>query len=201
MLRSLVFVSLCFILCGCGAKVSFDLKYDNLAKELSDYGVGETAFDANDPLLEKRTIFICGGFNISLAQTVCRQLVYLDSESKTEPIKLLINSPGGDGTAYLSITNMINSISAPVDTINIGFCGSAAAMLIQSATGKRYAVKDTAFMIHDTKGSPKDLSDMYSKLQEGIYRSCCELPDDWLPLKDGEYVFSAEDAKTYKFVD
>jgi ATP-dependent Clp protease protease subunit len=82
-----------------------------------------------------------------MADRLCTQLVYLDGQSKTETITLCINSGGGDGTAFLAIRNMINSISAPVDTVNMGFAGSNAANLFLSATGKRYCVKDSAFFI------------------------------------------------------
>jgi ATP-dependent protease ClpP protease subunit len=96
---------------------------------------------------------------------------------------------------------MIKSIESPVDTVNIGLCGSSAAMLIQSATGKRYAVKNTAFIIHNPKGKPEDLVKMYVKLQNELYKECCKLPEEWFPLEDKEYTFSAEEAKKYGFVD
>lgn len=75
------------------------------------------------------------------------------------------------------------------------------ALLIQSATGTRYAVENTAFIIHEPSGSPKDLTKMYKEYQEEIFRSRCELPQGWLPLGKEEYTFSAEEALEYKFVD
>lgn len=184
-----------------GCSVNLDsVNEHQLAEEFRNYEIAAPTFDRNDPLLEKRVIMLNGSINFANAQTICKKLVYLDGRSTVEPIKLLINSGGGDGTGYMTITNTIKSIDAPVDTVNIGLCGSAAAMLIQSATGKRYAQKDTAFLIHDVSGNPKELKDIYSTFQEELYRSRCNLPADWLPLKK-EYTFNAQDALKYNFVD
>jgi ATP-dependent Clp protease protease subunit len=184
-----------------GCSVNFDsVNEEQLAEEFRSYEIGKPAFDASDPLLQRRTVLLCGDINFAVAQTVCRQLVYLDTLSTTEPIRLLINSGGGDGTAYMAIANTIQGIHAPVDTVNIGLSASCAAILIQSATGKRYAQADTAFIIHDVKGTPKDLKDIYSDYQEELYRNRCRLPDDWLPLEK-EHTFTAQEALKYEFVD
>jgi ATP-dependent Clp protease protease subunit len=174
---------------------------ENFARQLSNYEIGKQSFDSEDPLLKKRMILISGGINDSKLQAISQKLIFLDRKSPSKPIQLLINSGGGNSTSYLSVSNMIKSIKSPVNTVNIGLCGSSAAMLIQSATGKRYAVKDTAFIIHNPKGKPHDLLKMYVKLQEKLYEECCELPKEWFPLKDKEYTFSAEQAKEYNFVD
>jgi len=194
-------LALCLLtLSGCSVRVGYQINYEQLAAELHDHEVGKASFDSQDPLLQKRMILLCGGFNDSTAQTICQQLAYLDAQSKTEPIKLLINSRGGMGNAYLTISNMIKSIDAPVDTVNIGFCGSAGAMLIQSATGKRYAQKDTAFLIHDVKGGSKELREIYSQLQKDLYKSRCDLPEEWMSLKK-DYTFTTKEALEYNFID
>ena len=141
MIKALIIaVSLClFILSGCKVYVG-NINYKRLSEELSDYEVSKQSFDVNDPLLSKRSILISGGINKSMARTVCRQLIYLDEQTQDEPITLLINSDGGDCTAYQNIHTIIQSIRSPVDTVNVGVCASMGALLIQSATGKRYAV-------------------------------------------------------------
>lgn len=199
--QKIVVTAVLLILSGCSVRIGYPINYERLSEELSEHEIGQSSFDLNDPLLKKRMILISSGFNRSMAKTVCKQLIYLDTQSQTEPITLVINSNGGDCTTYQSITSVIKSIHAPVDTVNIGLCGSMGALLMQSATGKRYAVKDTAFIIHEPSGRPKDLTKMYKELQEDIFKSRCSLPEDWLPIGDEEYTFSADEALEYEFVD
>lgn len=186
---------------GCSVKLGYPINYERLSKELSNYEIGQSSFNPNDPLLQNRIILVSGGVNKAMSKTVCRQLVYLDQQSSTEPIKLLINSDGGDCTVYQNITHIINSIDAPVDTVNVGVCASMGALLIQSATGKRYAVKDTIFLIHEPRGTPKEIKAMYKELQEKVFITCCNLPEKWIPLGDKNHIFSTNDALEYQFVD
>lgn len=188
---------LCLLLSGCGLTISSSLN----AGQLYDYNIGLTEFNPDDPLLQRRIIYVTGQFNRAMAHHVCSQLVYLDGQSQTRPITLCINSNGGDGTAFLAIRNMINSISSPVDTVNMGFAASNGANLFLSATGKRYCVKDSAFGIHDPSGTPKELVKQYVALQESLLRDTCELPEDWLPIKSREFILTDEDALKYKVCD
>ena len=197
----LVFSMSLLTLAGCNIRFGYPINYEQLSEELSDYEIAKTAFDQNDPLLQKRVVLISGGFNRSMTKTICKQLIYLDEQSQTEPIMLLINSSGGDCTSYQSITGVIKSLDAPVDTVNIGTCASMGALLIQSATGTRYALKDTMFMIHEPSGRPKEFTQHYRKLQEEVLRTRCNFPESWLPIGDREHIFSAAEALEYQFVD
>lgn len=190
---------LCSGICGCRMNCTED--YEGLAGQLHDYQLGRTEFDANDPLLKQRIIFISSYFNRAMASAVCTQLVYLNEQSTTEPITLCINSGGGDTTAFLAIRNMIQSISAPVDTVNTGICGSFAVDLFLSATGKRYCVKDSAFIIHEPYGEPSELVKIHTTLQENLFRSKCELPKGWLPINSRQFVITDEDSKKYKICE
>lgn len=200
MYRLLTVISLSSLfLGGCAQQVHVD--FGRLAEQFRSFEIGKPRFDPDNPLLKKRLVLLSGKLTFSVAQTVCEQLVYLDEQSRTERITLLINSSGGDGTAYLAIAGMMKSVAAPVDTVNISFCASSAVTLFLSGTGKRYALQGSAFLIHDFRGAPPDLQKLYSRLGEDLLRSRCELPPDWLPLKEREFVLSAEQAKEYKLVD
>jgi ATP-dependent Clp protease protease subunit len=199
MYRVLWILVLCAAVCGC--RVNFSQSYDDMAEALYAYNIRQDGFDANDPLLQRRIIFISSGFNLAMSRTVCAQLVYLDTQSKTEPITMCINSYGGDGRAFLAIRSMMQSISSPIDTINVGICASIAADLFLSATGKRYCVKDSAFIIHEPRGTPSDLAKKYITIQENLLRSKCEFPKDWLPIGSREFTIMDEDAKKYKICD
>ena len=142
---------LCFFTHGC-MEANIDL--NSLAKSLRNYEIGKLPFDPDNPFLQRKTIFLCGGINLSVAQTVSEQLLYLDRQSGDEPIKLLINSGGGDCTAYLAIRNTIKSNDTPVNTSNVEHCGSSAFARQQSTTGKRCVCEVSAWIKHESKGGP-----------------------------------------------
>ncbi len=188
------------LMSGC-ARRSLQIDYGKIAEAFRTFEISKPIFDPGNPLLKKRMVLLSGKLNFSTAQTMCEQLIYLDDQSPTHSIKLVINSTGGDGTAYMAIRNTIRSIKAPVDTINISLCGSSAILLFQSATGKRYALEGSSFIIHEPKGSPPEMVKMYREHQEEILRSRCRLPEDWIPIKGRQFVLTPEDALKYEFVD
>jgi len=195
-----VLLACCTLLAGCVRHTLF-VDGSSLAKAVEESGLGVRQFAPDDPLLHRRVVFMQGPLSLSSAHTICQQLVYLDSRPAGRPIKLLINSGGGDGMAYWSIRNTIRGIETPVDTVNIGFCASAASLLFQSATGKRYAVERSIFGLHEPRGEPEEWVEVLCKHQEELLRSRCRLPEEWFPMRDRELTFSAEEALQYGFVD
>lgn len=194
-----LWIAVLFLNAGCS--VEYDaLNESGLARMLRSYEVGKPVFDPDDPLLHDRVIMVSGELNFSLAQTVCQQLAFLNNRSFDEPITMLVNSNGGHGCSYQSITNMIQSIKAPVDIVNFGMCASYAATLVQSATGKRIAQKNAVFLVHDIKSNNGDFKKFYSEQQLEIFKSRTSLPADWLPLKK-DHTFTADEALKYNFVD
>ena len=161
MLRLLIILVLCAFISGCALN-RFHVNYQELAKQLGAHDLGVSTFDSASPLLSKRTVLVSGPLNVAMVRSIVEAFAYLDEKSKTERITLLINSGGGDGTAYLAIANMIKSVKAPIDAVNISMCGSAALLVFLSATSKRYAMEGSAFVIHDVRGKPQDIKNMYS---------------------------------------
>ena len=70
----------------------------------------------NQKLLETRTIRLFGEIDMETAQDVTRQLLVLAADSD-EPIKLIINSPGGHVESGDTIYDMIRFVNAPVKVI------------------------------------------------------------------------------------
>lgn len=103
--------------------------------------------------LQDRIIFLHGEVTDDSAQLVITQLIYLESQSPSEPILLYINSPGGSVTAGLAIKNTMDYIKCPVYTIGMGMCASMGAFLLASGEyGHRYVLPDTTVMIHQVLG-------------------------------------------------
>jgi len=105
-----------------------------------------------DPLaklmLKTRTILISGDINKELAEKTIRQLLLLEDISD-DPIRIFIDSPGGDADAGYAIFDMIRFIKPQVWTIGMGLVASAAA-IIQLAAPKerRVGLPNSHYLIH-----------------------------------------------------
>lgn len=115
-------------------------------------GQGERAYDIFSKLLTQRVIFLGEEIDDVVANIICAQLNYLDSENDN-PISLYINSPGGIVTACLAIYDTMQYIDAEVHTLCIGQACSAAALLLLAGTkGKRRALPNSTIMLHQPSG-------------------------------------------------
>jgi ATP-dependent Clp protease protease subunit len=65
-----------------------------------------------------------------------------------KPIKILLNTVGGDLDACQSFYNIIQISKTPVYIYNMGICASAGALIFLSGH-KRYALKGSKFLIHE----------------------------------------------------
>jgi len=105
-----------------------------------------------DPLagrmLKTRTILLSGEINKELAEKTIRQLLLLE-DMNDEPIKIFIDSPGGDADAGYAIFDMIRFVKPKVWTIGMGLVASAAA-IIQLAAPKerRVGLPNSHYLIH-----------------------------------------------------
>ena len=64
---------------------------------------GERAYDLYSRLLKERIVFLGTPIDDTVANLVCAQLLFLESEEPEKDIHLYINSPGGDITALFAI--------------------------------------------------------------------------------------------------
>lgn len=87
-------------------------------------------------LLETRTILLSGQVNKELAERVIRQLLLLEAKS-SDPIKVMIDSPGGDVDAGYAIFDMIRFVKAEVWMIGMGLVASAGALILLAAPKER----------------------------------------------------------------
>jgi len=64
---------------------------------------GERAYDLYSRLLRERIIFLGTPIDDTVANLVCAQMLFLESEDPDKDINLYINSPGGDITGLLAV--------------------------------------------------------------------------------------------------
>ena len=102
--------------------------------------------------LEARTVMLFGGVDQKLAERVSMQLLYLDHLSN-EPIKLMINSPGGHVESGDTIHDLIDYISSPVAVVGTGWVASIATHIFLSVPPEqRFCLPNTRFLIHQPSG-------------------------------------------------
>lgn len=101
-------------------------------EEKKDEGFGKE-------LMKTRSVIISDEISEELAQKVYAQIIVMNEQSKTDPIYVYINSPGGDADSGFGIYDMLRFIDAPVITVVCGLCASAAVTIFLAADkGKNY---------------------------------------------------------------
>lgn len=116
-------------------------------------GRGERAYDIFSRLLKDRIILLGTPIDDRVANLICAQLLFLESENPEKEINFYINSPGGSVTAGLAIYDTMQYISAPVATVCIGQAASMAAILLAAGEkGMRYALPHSRILIHQPMG-------------------------------------------------
>ena len=114
---------------------------------------GERAYDLYSRLLRERIIFLGTPIDDTVANLVCAQMLFLESEDPDKDIHLYINSPGGDITALLAIYDTLKFIRPDVSTFCFGQAASAAAVLLAAgAMGKRFALPHARILMHQPWG-------------------------------------------------
>lgn len=106
----------------------------------------------HERLIEARTVLIFGEIDMEGARRVCGQLLALSS-ANSEPIRLVLHSPGGHVESADSIFDIIRFIDAPVTIIGTGWVASAGALIFCAVPReRRYALPNTRFLLHQPLG-------------------------------------------------
>jgi ATP-dependent Clp protease protease subunit len=122
---------------------------DDEDDEQEEKGVKSQSFDPLvSKMLKTRTILLSGEINKDSAEKTVRQLLLLE-DMGDDPIRIFIDSPGGDADAGYAIFDMIRFVKPDVWTIGMGLVASAAA-IIQMASPKEYRIglPNSHYLIH-----------------------------------------------------
>jgi len=119
-------------------------------------------------LLKQRTVILGGEINRDSAQSVIAKLLLLSEESPAEPIKLFINSPGGDADAGFAVFDVIRFIESPVKAVCAGLAASAAVIvLLACPKERRFSLPNARVLIHQpSTGIRGDASDIQIEASE-----------------------------------
>jgi ATP-dependent Clp protease, protease subunit len=114
----------------------------------SESGSGSSA-DIFTRLLKSRVVMLGTDVNDEIANQICAQLLFLESEDPKADVWLYINSPGGSVTAGMAIYDTMQFISCDVSTVCLGLAASMGQFLLTAGTpGKRFALPNARVMMH-----------------------------------------------------
>jgi ATP-dependent Clp protease, protease subunit len=174
---------------------------------------GERAYDLYSRLLRERIIFIGTGIDDTIANLVCAQMLFLESEDPEKDINLYINSPGGDITGLFAIYDTMKYIKPDVSTFCFGQAASAAAVLLAAGTkGKRYALPHSRVLLHQPWGGvggqasdieiqAREILRMKDILNEMLAKDTGQTVERITQDTDRDYILEAKDAVEYGIID
>ncbi|HUR23252.1 MAG TPA: ATP-dependent Clp protease proteolytic subunit [Acidimicrobiales bacterium] len=174
---------------------------------------GERAYDLYSRLLKENIIFLGTPIDDTIANLVCAQMLFLESENPDKEISLYVNSPGGDITALFAIYDTMKFIKPEVSTFCFGQAASAAAVLLAAGTkGKRYALPHARILIHQPYGGAagqatdielqaKEILRMRDLLNEMLAFDTGQPVDKVKHDTDRDFIMSAEEAQAYGIID
>ena len=166
-----------------------------------------------DRLMQDRILILGTPIDSDIASIICAQLLFLESADPKRDIFMYITSGGGDVAGGNSIIDVMEYITAPVSTINMGTAASMAAVILACGDkGKRGALKRSRTMIHQVSGGMGgDFTEMSIQLKEAeiarnsLYVLLAEKTgktfDQIERDCDRDNFLSAEEAVSYGLVD
>lgn len=179
-------------------------------KDEKNKGDQETT-DLTQKMLKTRTILLTGEINKELAEKVIKQLLLLEADSE-DPIKIFIDSPGGDADAGFAIFDMIRFIKPKVSCIGMGLVASAASIvLIAVPIERRIALPNSHYLIHQPLSGIRgvateieihanELEKLRVKINKLIASETGKSEDQVSLDTDRDYWMTAEEAKKYNLI-
>jgi ATP-dependent Clp protease protease subunit len=114
-------------------------------------------------LLRARSVMIFGTIEPKLTREVFTRVLVLDQMSKTKPIRVYINSPGGVADDGFAIYDLLRYVKAPVTTVVTGLAASAATIVMVGApVERRLILPHSRVMLHQpsvgVRGTASDIA-------------------------------------------
>jgi len=175
---------------------------------------GERYSDLFSRLLRENIIFLGTPIDDTIANLVCAQLLFLESENPDKDISIYINSPGGDINALMAIYDTMQYIRPEITTLCFGQAASAAAVLLAAGThGKRLALPNARVLIHqpyaqsgyaqvsDLEIAANEILRLKATLEHVLARHTGQSIEKIAKDTDRDYVLTAAEAKEYGIID
>ena len=167
--------------------------------------------DLASRLLKSRSVLLSGEINKRLAERVIKQLILLEADAE-DPIRIFIDSPGGDADAGYAIFDMLRFVTPPVVTIGMGLVASAAAIVLLAAPReRRVGLPNSHYLIHQPLSGirgvateieihARELEKLRSKINQMIAEETGQSLEKVERDTDRDYWLNAEEAQEYGLV-
>lgn len=201
-------VLLCILLVSIVGLVGFSVSGKSTKENLSARAGKVRTLELN----ETNTVTILDEVSRDNSERVANSISLLNNVgSPTEPIYLLLDSPGGSVISGAKVINAIESSTRPVHTVCLTLCASMAAMIHSYGT-KRLAMNRAVLMYHDASGefsgeftrikSLFSMIDRYvEKMDENVVKRSQLSKETYESLKVKEIWIDTEDALAKGLVD
>jgi len=144
--------------------------------------------------------------------TKCRTILNYRESKKSDPINVIINSPGGCMYEMFSIIDYMHNLKVKTNITCRGFAMSAAAMILACGTGKRSASKHSTIMLHegsawnigknsDIQASAKHSLHMESMANNLLAKKTKKTAKWWKENTRTDLFLSAKEALKYGIID
>lgn len=162
-------------------------------------------------MLRTRNILLSGEVDKPLAERVVRQLLLLEEDSD-DPIRVFIDSPGGDVDAGYAIFDMIRFVKPQVYTIGMGLVASAGALILLAAPSeRRIGLPNSHYLIHQPLSGirgvateieihAKELEKLRQKINNLISGETGQTLEKVEKDTDRDFWMSAAEAKDYGLI-
>ncbi|MCH7759613.1 ATP-dependent Clp protease proteolytic subunit, partial [Patescibacteria group bacterium] len=150
------------LLSGLAFNLTVSYYFDNRPEKRIDFMVNRIIKKgkkgATKPV-SKNKIEITGSINYKKTKQIIGELDWLEKDPLVSEIFILLCSPGGSGLASLAICRMMKACQKPINIVSGDACSAAAYILSCGTKGKRYILKDSEVMIHQSYSTlPKILA-------------------------------------------
>jgi ATP-dependent Clp protease, protease subunit len=162
-------------------------------------------------LLRTRNILLSGEVNKALAERVVRQLLLLEEDSD-DPIRVFIDSPGGDADAGYAIFDMLRFVKPDIYAIGMGLVASAGAIILLAAPKeRRIGLPNSHYLIHQPLSGirgvateieihARELEKLRIKINQLISEETGQKLDKVENDTDRDFWMNADEAKDYGLI-
>jgi ATP-dependent Clp protease protease subunit len=176
-------------------------------------GRGERAMDIYSLLLKERIIILGTPINDQIANLTVAQLLFLAREDPEKPIRMYINSPGGQVYSGMAIYDTMQQVACPVSTVAVGFTASFGTVLLTAGTkGMRYALPNTTIHMHQPLGGAQgqatdiqiqanEILRLRASLNQILSHHTGQTVERIAEDTDRDMYMTAQEAKEYGLVD
>ncbi len=176
---------------------------------------GKEVIPVEAVLEQRRNVFICGEINDDMAVAFTQHLMHLNCVDPILPIRVFINSAGGEINAGMVMYDVIRHSRAPIQLCCIGKAYSMAAVLLAcGGKGSRFLLPHSKVMIHEPlisngiggkSSSIQTISDSLMKtkreMEEILAEHTGKTPEEIAENTRTDHFFNAEEAVAFGLVD